>query len=49
MKIDPDYKITMDVNLINNSMTSKPDDSAVKRMTDKLIMFLEFFTHIISL
>jgi aminopeptidase N len=49
VKIDPEYKITMDVNLINNSMTSKPDNVPVKRMSDKLIMFLEFFTHLISL
>jgi hypothetical protein len=49
VKIDPEYKITMDVNLINNSMTSKPDAVPVKRISGKLILILEFFTHIISL
>jgi hypothetical protein len=49
VKIDPEYKITMDVNLINNSMTSKPDMAPVKRISNKLIMFLEFFTQLISL
>jgi hypothetical protein len=49
VKIDPEYKITMDVNFINNSKTSKPADEPVRRMSNKLIMFLEFLTHLISL
>jgi hypothetical protein len=49
VKIDPEYKITMDVNYINNSVTGSPDPAPVKRITGKLIMFLEFFTHLISL
>jgi hypothetical protein len=49
VKIDPEYKITMDVNLINNSRTNKPDGLPVRRMSNKLIMFLEFFTHLTSL
>ena len=49
VKIDPDYKIKMDVNLINNSMTLSPDRKPVRRYTDKLIAFMEFFINIISL
>jgi hypothetical protein len=49
VKIDPEYKITMDVNYINNSMTNEPDSAPVRRMSNKLLMFLEFFTHFISL
>jgi hypothetical protein len=49
VKIDPEYKITLDVNLINNSRTIKPDNLPVKRLSNKFIMFLEFFTHLISL
>lgn len=42
VKIDPEYKITMDVNYLNNSKTDKPDQIPVKRMTNKLITFMEF-------
>jgi hypothetical protein len=49
VKIDPEYKITMDVNYVNNSMTDKPDTVPLKRMTNKLIVFLEFFVSFISL
>lgn len=42
VKIDPEYKITMDINYLNNSKTVKPDQIPVKRMTNKLIIFLEF-------
>jgi aminopeptidase N len=49
VKIDPEYKITMDVNYINNSMTSNPDAAPVKRIADKLLIFMEFFIHIFSL
>ncbi len=48
-KIDPDYKITMDVNYINNSKTFEPDRIPERRMTDKLISFIQFFMNIISL
>jgi hypothetical protein len=49
VKIDPDYKIKMDVNYINNSMTLNPDRKPVRRMTDKLIGFMQFFITLISL
>jgi len=47
VKIDPEYKITMDVNYVNNSMTDKPDRLPLKIMTNKLVLFLEFMISII--
>ncbi|MBN1388092.1 MAG: M1 family metallopeptidase [Bacteroidales bacterium] len=47
--IDPDYKIPMDVDYINNSYTIKPDTVPQKRIIRKLLTFMQFLTHIISL
>jgi len=49
VKIDPEFKIRMDVNYINNSMTDNPDNVPVRRITDKLISFMQFFISFISL
>jgi hypothetical protein len=49
VKIDPGYKIRMDVNFINNSMTHKPDQVPVRRFTNKFISFIQFFMSLISL
>jgi|WetSurMetagenome_2_1015567.scaffolds.fasta_scaffold03100_4 hypothetical protein len=49
VKIDPENKITMDVNFINNSMTSKPDRKPVRLLTDKLVSFMQLFIQFISL
>jgi hypothetical protein len=49
VKIDPDYKIVMDVNYINNSMTLEPDRIPVHRLTGKLTTILQFFISAISL
>jgi aminopeptidase N len=49
VKIDPDFKIRMDVNYINNSMTLNPDPVPVQRLTNKLISFMQFFINFISL
>lgn len=49
VKIDPDYKIKMDVNYVNNSMTTEPDRKPVRRITDKLISLMQFFINFISL
>jgi hypothetical protein len=49
VKIDPEFKIKMDVNYINNSMTGDPDRVPIRRMTDKLISFMQFFINFISL
>jgi hypothetical protein len=42
VKIDPDYRIRMDVNYINNSMTDAPDRIPVRRFTTKFISFMQF-------
>jgi len=47
VKIDPDYKIPMDVNYINNSKTEDPDRVPVRRMTNKMISFMQFFLNLI--
>jgi hypothetical protein len=49
VKIDPEFKIRMDVNYINNSMTSDPDNVPVRRITNKLISFMQFFISFVSL
>jgi hypothetical protein len=49
VKIDPEFKIKMDVNYINNSRTDDPDRVPVRRLTNKLIAFLQFFICFISL
>jgi len=43
VKIDPEYKIPLDVNFINNSMTLNPDRVPVRRIASKLTTLLEFF------
>ena len=49
VKIDPDYKIVMDVNYINNSITLEPDRIPVRRLAGKLTAILQFFISAISL
>ena len=49
VKIDPEFKIRMDVNYINNSMTHDPDRIPLRRLTNKLISFMQFFINFISL
>jgi hypothetical protein len=49
VKIDPEFKIRMDINYINNSLTLKPDPVPVRRLANKLIVFLQFFINFISL
>jgi hypothetical protein len=48
-KIDPEYKIVMDVNFINNSLTLEPDRIPVRRLAGKLGTILQFFISVISL
>ncbi len=48
-KIDPEYKIRMDINFINNSMTSDPDRVPIRRIADKLISFMQFYISAITL
>jgi len=47
--IDPDFKNRMDINFVNNSMTVNPDRAPVRKYTDKLISFMQFFVNIITL
>jgi hypothetical protein len=49
VKIDPDFKITMDINYINNSMTVAPDYTPLRRLTSKLMTFMQFFINFISI
>jgi hypothetical protein len=49
VKIDPEYKIVMDVNYINNSLTLDPDRIPVRRLAGKLTTLLQFFLYTISL
>ncbi|MCX6255278.1 MAG: M1 family metallopeptidase [Bacteroidia bacterium] len=49
VKIDPEFKIKMDVNYINNSKTTNPDRVPVRRLTNKLLTFMQFFISFISL
>ena len=49
VKIDPEYKIRMDINFINNSMTVEPDRVPVRRITGKLMVFIQFLISFISL
>ena len=49
VKIDPDYKIRMDVNFINNSMTLKPDRIPERRFAGKLILGLQMFLQLLTL
>jgi hypothetical protein len=49
VKLDPEYRIKMDVNYINNSVTSEPDRKPVKRMAGKMISVMQFLSNLISL
>jgi Peptidase family M1 domain len=49
VKIDPEYKIRMDINYINNSMTADPDRKPLRRYTNKFISFLQFLISFVSL
>ena len=49
VKIDPEFKIRMDVNYINNSKTIDPDGVPVRRFTNKFISFMQFLLSAVSL
>lgn len=49
VRIDPGYKIMLDVNFINNSMTTDPDRVPLRRMRNKLVFFIQIFLSIIYL
>ncbi len=49
VKIDPEYKLRMDINFTNNSRTDNPDRVPVRRYIDKFIVFMQYFLNFISL
>jgi len=48
-KIDPDNKVPLDVNLVNNSYTLKNNKKAARRMTDKYVSLMQLMISIITL
>jgi hypothetical protein len=49
VKIDPEYKLRMDINFVNNSITDHPDRVPIRRYTNKFIIFMQYFLSFISL
>jgi hypothetical protein len=49
VKIDPYFRIKMDVNYINNSLTEEPDHSSLRNLINKFISFLQLYMSIILL
>ncbi len=49
VKIDPEFRIRMDVNFINNSETFDPDRTPVRRIGNKLILFIQYFISTLTL
>lgn len=48
VKIDPEFKIKMDVNYVNNSMTRDPDYTPFRRLANKFMAFIQFFISVIA-
>jgi len=49
VKIDPEFKIRMDVNYNNNSMTMTPQKASLNRLVNKISAFIQFCLSIILL
>ena len=49
VKIDPEFRITMDVNYINNSITEEPKRAPLHRLINKILSFVQFFLSIMLL
>jgi hypothetical protein len=49
VKIDPEFKIRMDVNYINNSMTEEPQRAPLHRLVNKILSFVQFYLSIMLL
>lgn len=49
VQIDPGFRISLDVNYVNNSMTTKPDRVPLRRLVNRFMSFLQFFLSIILL
>ena len=48
VKVDPEFRLRMDVNFINNSMTLDPDRLIFRRMTNKIIALMQFFISVFT-
>jgi hypothetical protein len=49
VKIDPEYKLRMDVNFVNNSMTTEPRHTPLHRIANKFLAFFQFYLSIVLL
>jgi hypothetical protein len=49
VKIDPQYKLRMDVNFINNSVTADPDRIPVRNLMNKILISIEFYLSLFTL
>jgi hypothetical protein len=49
VKIDPLFKIRMDVNYVNNSMTEEPQKAPLNRIVNKLLAFFQFYLSVMLL
>ena len=49
VKIDPEYKLRMDINFTNNSRTDHRDTTPVKRYMSKFIIFMQYFLNFMTL
>lgn len=49
VKIDPEYKILLDVDQVNNSMAAEPDQKPVRRIASLMIVLFQVILNLISL
>jgi len=49
VKIDPEFRIAMDVNYINNSFTLEPQRAPLHRLVNRILAFIQFFFSIMLL
>lgn len=49
VKIDPEFRIRMDVNYINNSRTTEPKKAPLHRLANKMLSFIQFYLSIMFL
>jgi len=49
VKIDPDFKIRMDVNFNNNSMTKEPLKAPLHQLISKITTFVQYFLSVMLL
>ncbi len=49
VKIDPEFKIRMDVNYINNSLTTEPHKAPLHRLINKMLSFIQLYLSLMLL